>query len=233
MKITRIDHVAYITPDIEATIRFYRDLLGCPLDVTTGHDGLRHYFFKCGDSQIAFFAYSGARAMENPKFHGERTNSALGFDHMSLTVATVDDLFALRDRLDAASIPVHGPIDHGFIWSIYFFDPVTNLPLEASWTYMDLVNLPANSDADPVPAAREGMDPQPGHWPAVTRPTPPDQYIAKGGFGEINRRAFLDGGNARYTEEFLRRSLKTLSPAEFEARFPQYSQGARNARKAG
>ena len=52
MKITKVDHIAYITPDLEATIRFYRDLPGCALDVTAGHDGLRHDVFICGEVKI-------------------------------------------------------------------------------------------------------------------------------------------------------------------------------------
>lgn len=47
MEITKVEHIACITPGLEATIRFHRDLLGCALDVTTDHDGLRHCFFTC------------------------------------------------------------------------------------------------------------------------------------------------------------------------------------------
>lgn len=78
-----------MTPDLEATIRFYRDLPGCALDVTAGHDGLRHDVFICGEVKIAVFACQGARAMENPRLREVRTNASLGFDHMSLTVGTV------------------------------------------------------------------------------------------------------------------------------------------------
>ena len=43
MPIRAINHLAFITPDLEATIRFYRDLLGMELHSGVGHDGYRHY----------------------------------------------------------------------------------------------------------------------------------------------------------------------------------------------
>jgi catechol 2,3-dioxygenase-like lactoylglutathione lyase family enzyme len=36
-----IDRLAYVTPDVERTIRFYRDLLGMRLTSGIGHDGTR------------------------------------------------------------------------------------------------------------------------------------------------------------------------------------------------
>ncbi len=53
-KITAINHLAFITPDLPRTIRFYRDLLGMELEAGIGHDGYRHYFFRFGDNMIAF-----------------------------------------------------------------------------------------------------------------------------------------------------------------------------------
>ena len=59
MKFTGINHLAFITDDMEKTIRFYRDLLGLELVAGVGKEGYRHYFFLLGDgrSQIAFFEY--------------------------------------------------------------------------------------------------------------------------------------------------------------------------------
>lgn len=42
MKLTGINHLAFITEDMEQTIRFYRDLLGMALSAGIGHDGYRH-----------------------------------------------------------------------------------------------------------------------------------------------------------------------------------------------
>ncbi len=130
MLLKGINHLAFITDDMVKTIRFYRDLLGMELNAGIGHDGYRHYFFRFGDNQIAFFEYGIARPMER-KFHGAPTAKPLGFDHVSLSVATREELFGFKDKLEAAGVEVDGAVDHGTMWSIYFFDP-NNIPLEIS-----------------------------------------------------------------------------------------------------
>ena len=58
MQLTGINHLAFITGDMVKTIRFYRDLLGMELVAGIGHPGYRHYFFSCGNTQVAFFESS-------------------------------------------------------------------------------------------------------------------------------------------------------------------------------
>ncbi|MBT3925396.1 MAG: VOC family protein [Rhodospirillaceae bacterium] len=198
MYLKEINHLAFITPDMEKTIRFYRDLLGMELTAGIGHDGYRHYFFKTGNNYIAFFAYDGAQPMEI-KFHGSPSTKPLGFDHLSISVASKEDLFALKDRLEAAGVEVTGAVDHGFIWSIYFFDN-NNIPLEASWDFLDIVKTPAIVEDDPLPVAEEGSGPQPGIWPDVTSPTPPEQMTAHPGNGYQMR------------DEFMRKDLAAPKP---------------------
>jgi len=199
MKVKKMDHIAYITPDMEATIRFYRDLLGMRLAAGVGHDGFRHYFFECGDGYVAFFSYEGAQPMKYDKFHGSPTTEPIGFDHLAMTVDSKEDLFAMKDKLEAAGIAVHGAVDHGIFWSIYFFDPVNHLPLEFAWNCMELTGMPAMSETDPLPVAQEGADPQQGHWPEVTRRTPPEAMTAKPGNGIAMRPAILAAGKGRIT----------------------------------
>ena len=50
MAITGINHLAFITHDLDASIRFYRDLLGMTLEAGVGHGGYRHYFFRAGEA---------------------------------------------------------------------------------------------------------------------------------------------------------------------------------------
>ena len=64
MYLQEINHLAFITADMEGTIRFYRDLLGMKLTHGIGHNGYRHYFFKTANNYIAFFAYDGVQLME-------------------------------------------------------------------------------------------------------------------------------------------------------------------------
>ena len=64
-------------------------------------------------------------------------------------------------------------IDHGFIHSIYTFDP-NGIPIEFSYSLdtVDIRKNPQMEDLEPTAAAREGADPQPGQWPEANRPTP-------------------------------------------------------------
>ena len=201
MKLTGINHLAFITEDMEQTIRFYRDLLGMALSAGIGHDGYRHYFFRFGDTHVAFFEYEGAQPMER-KFQGVPTTKPLGFDHVSFTVASCADLFACKDKLEAAGVEVSGAVDHGTMWSIYFFDP-NNIPLEITWDCMEILVLPAMEDDEPMAIVAEGAEPQPGIWPAVAEPTPPEQMVAHAGNGSPMRDSFIRQGIARPTEEFL------------------------------
>ena len=198
MTLRCINHLAFITSDIVKTVRFYRDLLGMKLTAGIGHDGYRHYFFQMGDqaSHVAFFEYEGAQPM-NPKFPGNQTTEPIGFDHVAFTVDSREDLFALKDTLEVAGLDVHGAVDHGLFWSIYFFDP-NGIPLEATWEMMEITQFPAIEDDDPLDIAAEGAEPQPGHWPEVRTPTPRAQMVAKSGNGLPMRESFLKQGIARY-----------------------------------
>jgi len=201
MSLSGINHLAFITKDMVKTIRFYRDLLHLTLTTGIGHDGYRHYFFQFPDktTHVAFFEYAGASDMER-KFPGVRTTQPLGFDHVSFTVDSCAKLFELKDRLEAANIEVHGAVDHGLFWSIYFYDP-NNIPLEATWQFMDLLQTPAITDDAPMEIAAEGSAPQPGIWPQVTRVTPGEEMVAHGGNGLPMRQHFLQNKLAAFKPE--------------------------------
>lgn len=210
MQLTGINHLAFITGDMVQTIRFYRDLLGMELVAGIGHPGFRHYFFRCGSAQVAFFEYAEAKPMEL-KSHGSPTSLPLGFDHVSFTVASRADLFDLKDRISAAGFEVSDAVDHGIIWSIYFHDP-NNIPLEVSWDMIELVKTPAMDEVAPLEIVAEGSGPQPGIWPEVTNPTPPERMTAHDGNGRTMRETFLRDGTAIETEEW--KALMTADAAE-------------------
>ena len=212
MLLKAIDHLAFITNDMEKTIRFYRDLLEMELVAGIGHEGYRHYFFKFGDNQVAFFEYDIAKPMAQ-KFHGSPTDKPLGFDHVSFTVDSCEDLFHLKDKLEAAGFEVTGAVDHGTIWSIYFFDP-NNIPLEASWPCVELLRTPAMDEVAPMDIVAEGSGPQPGVWPEVTSPTPRAAMIAHGGNGYTMRETFIREGLARPTDAFLELTGANKAAAE-------------------
>jgi hypothetical protein len=91
-------------------------------------------------------------------------------------VAGPEDLWELRDKLDAAGFWVSEPLDHGFIHSIYSFDP-NGIAVEFSCVVagVDLMARPVMVDRAPTPVTLEGPRPQAGRWPPVDEPTPADQ----------------------------------------------------------
>jgi len=202
MALKAINHLAFITPDLNKTIRFYRDLLGLELEAGIGHDGYRHYFFRMGPNQVAFFSYEGAAAMEK-KFPGVKSEAPLGFDHVSFTVDTFEELIDFKDRLEAADFPVHGVVDHGMLWSIYFYDP-NNVALEISWDCMEILETPAVVDDQPLDIVQEGSKPQPGHWPVPTKRTSYDDCIPKPGNAYPLRNGLIEQKRGRMKPELER-----------------------------
>ncbi|NJB68976.1 catechol 2,3-dioxygenase-like lactoylglutathione lyase family enzyme [Desulfobaculum xiamenense] len=172
---TGINHLAMATGDMDATIRFWRDLLGMPLVAGLGRPGYRHYFLSISPTDmIAFFEWPGTRPLPQ-KDHGVPVSGPFAFDHVSFGVAGEDDLWEVKDRLAAAGFEPSEVVDHGFIKSVYAFDP-NGIPIEfsASVPGTDPRRTPAMADSAPSGVTLEGPNPQPGHWPAPT-PTSQDQ----------------------------------------------------------
>ena len=172
-KYTGINHMAMATGDMDATIRFWRDLLGMRLVAGLGHPGYRHYFFEItGHDMIAFFEWPDVKPLAE-KDHGFPVKGAFGFDHVSFEVASDDDLWELKDKLEAADLWCSEVVDHGFIHSIYAYDP-NNIAIEFSAPVqgVDIRATPVMADTDPSAEARKGPEPQPGVWPEVSVPTP-------------------------------------------------------------
>jgi catechol 2,3-dioxygenase-like lactoylglutathione lyase family enzyme len=181
---TGINHLAMVTGDMERTIRFWRDLLGLRLVGGLGSKGYRHYFFEISKyDMIAFFEWPGVENVPE-KDHGVPVKGPFAFDHVAVGVAGDDDLWELKDRLESAGFWVSEVIDHGFIHSIYSFDP-NNIPIEfsAPVARVELREKPQLLDREPGLAAREGSEPKAGHWPPVMRPTPGHERTVFAGEG--------------------------------------------------
>lgn len=168
-----INHLAMATGDMDRTIRFWRDLLGMRLVAGLGRPGYRHYFFEISaHDTIAFFEWRGVEPVPE-KDHGRPVKGPYSFDHVSFGVDAQEDLWALKDRIEVAGLWVSEVVDHGFIHSIYCFDP-NGIPLEFSWNVegVDVRRKPVMADSEPGEAAREGSEPVLDRWPPVERPTP-------------------------------------------------------------
>ncbi len=181
---TGIHHLAMATGDMDATIRFWRDLLGMRLVAGLGRPGYRHYFFEIsGHDMIAFFEWPDV-AKGDLKDHGVPVKGPFMFDHVSFEVAGDDDLWEMKDRLEASDIWASEVMDHGFIHSIYTFDP-NNIPIEFSAPVadVDVRCHPVNVNSLPTDIAREGPEPHPEAWPQPVQPTPPAQRTVYPGEG--------------------------------------------------
>ena len=172
-KFNGINHLAMATGDIDKTIHFWRDLLGMRLVAGVGRPGYRHYFFEISENDlIAFFEWPGVESVAE-KDHGEPVSGPFIFDHVSFGVETEDDLWELKDKLAAAGVEVSEVIDHGFIHSIYAFDP-NGIPIEFSHNVegKDIRKNPRMADKTPSKGAQEGPEPHFDRWPAVKKRTP-------------------------------------------------------------
>ena len=183
-----INHLALVTRDMNITIRFWRDLLGMRLVAGLGSANYRHYFFEISPTDmIAFFEWPDVTPIPL-KDHGVPVKGPCAFDHLAVSVEGDDDLWELKDKLEASGFWVSEVMDHGFIHSIYTFDP-NDIPIEFSAPVpdVDLGKAPKMTDRSPTPAAKEGADPQPGQWPAVLSPTPAAEREVYPGEGLILR----------------------------------------------
>jgi len=73
------------------------------------------------------------------------------------------------------------------------------------------------ADDRPLAIVAEGALPQPGHWPAVTNPTPVSEMTAHQGNGFEMRDAVLSGKRGDYTAEYsalMTGNTKTANAAE-------------------
>ena len=155
-----INHLALVTPDMDATTRFYAGVLGMPLVMTLMAGPMRHYFFEIAPGNtVAFFEIPGATTFE--KGAGGPAEFPIQLDHLSFNLADDAALEELRARLLAAGSEVTGIVDHNTIHSVYFTDP-NGIALEAScWVAdatarsLDLADPTFFADPDPVAAVGE------------------------------------------------------------------------------
>ena len=126
-KIKGLYHYSFPCRDGEETRRFYEDILGLPLVAcmaadrvpSTGEYGpYSHFFFEMGDGSYLAFFDLGRNEMPLPS-----PNTPDWVMHFAVEVATVDDVLTYKKRLNEAGIETTDIVDHGFIHSIYFFDP--------------------------------------------------------------------------------------------------------------
>ncbi|MBN8293292.1 VOC family protein [Rhodobacter sp. NTK016B] len=126
-KIKGLYHYSFPCRDGEETRKFYEDIMGLPLvacmmsDVvpSTGEKKpYAHFFFEMGDGSYVAFFDLGENEMPKPS-----PNTPEWVMHFAVEVDSVDEVLAMRKRLNDAGVNTTDIVDHHFIKSIYFFDP--------------------------------------------------------------------------------------------------------------
>ena len=126
---SRLHHTAYVTHDLEATRKFYEELIGLPLvatwcevDELFGAERVYcHLFFALGDGgALAFFKFANPQDEElfGPKM------PATPFHHIALNVDK-ETQQGIESRLAAAGYkePQTYVLEHGYCRSVYVTDP--------------------------------------------------------------------------------------------------------------
>jgi catechol 2,3-dioxygenase-like lactoylglutathione lyase family enzyme len=116
-KIQGLHHNAYRCRDSEETRVFHEEFLGLPLLSAFEIDEGRalHTFFQMADgSCLAFFEAPGK------PFEFKRQDTL----DLHIALAVDNDVFeAMLGKAQAEGKEVRGPVDHGFVRSVYFRDP--------------------------------------------------------------------------------------------------------------
>ena len=126
-----VNHLAIATRDMKAQLTFFAEALGCPTKALYwmhGVEGCYHGFAELSESSyIAFVQHpENAEEIEWGVTHAGNGGESVtrgAMQHVAFNVDDLEELLQLRDRIRAHDIQVLGPIDHGFIQSMYFAGP--------------------------------------------------------------------------------------------------------------
>lgn len=126
-----VNHLALSTRDMKGQLEFWCDVLGCPLKALYwmhGVEGTFHGFVELSpESYVAFVQHpENAEEIQIGVSHAGNPGAPVtrgATQHIALHVDSLDDVLAMRDRIRSRGVQVVGPIDHGFIQSIYFAGP--------------------------------------------------------------------------------------------------------------
>ncbi|MBD9667688.1 glyoxalase/bleomycin resistance protein/dioxygenase superfamily protein [Variovorax beijingensis] len=123
--VLRIDHVVLRVKDIERSIAFYRDVLGCQVEKRRDDLGLVH--LRAGSSLIDLVSHDGPLGRQGGALAGKEGRNV---DHLCLRIEPFDEA-AIRALMARHDVPVHGEVQNNFGAegngpSIYIADPDGN-----------------------------------------------------------------------------------------------------------
>lgn len=143
---TRLHHTAYVTNDLEATRKFYEEVIGLPLVATWcevdelfgAERTYCHLFFALGDGgALAFFQFANP---EDQKLFGPKIPET-PFHHIALNVDK-ETQKRIEERVTAAGYrpPQTYVLEHGYCRSVYVTDP-NGLILEFTLDHPDIARI--------------------------------------------------------------------------------------------
>ncbi len=110
-----LGHSTLAARDLDTLSAFYRDVLGFHVTNRGTVPGGADVAFLCQDPSAHHqIAMVGGGEPPNPAF--------VMVDHLAFRTGTLDDLRAIRAKLEAAGVEGVLPICHGNAWSLYFND---------------------------------------------------------------------------------------------------------------
>lgn len=132
-------HVALVTPDLDATVRFYRDVLGMGVGEVRAGGGVlpvRHCFVRPGEQSstwgLHFFEHPGAEIAQHPQ--GLRTHGFIpgALQHVAFALPDARAAERLRERLTRHGVEATPTGTIGPIQNMLFLDN-HGILLEATW----------------------------------------------------------------------------------------------------
>jgi catechol 2,3-dioxygenase-like lactoylglutathione lyase family enzyme len=114
---TALDHIGLKVTDMDASLRFYADVLGLEVLHTTGpHDnGGRSATIRAGEQKLDLFY--------RPDFVSADREKPVGMDHLCLTF-DLDAVEPLIEHLRAHQVEIMwGPVTRHGTTSVYVYDP--------------------------------------------------------------------------------------------------------------
>ncbi|MBZ0285759.1 MAG: VOC family protein [Anaerolineae bacterium] len=131
-------HIALVTPDLDATIHFYRNALGMQIGEilpATPQRG-RHCFIKPGDTEtwgLHYFEYPQANLLAEPEMLAERFHFINGvLQHIAFALPDEEAALVLRERLKNFDVQMSEVNTIGRLRNFMFTDN-NGLFLEAAW----------------------------------------------------------------------------------------------------
>jgi len=126
-RLGNIHHAAYGCRDAEQTCWFYEDVLGLELSAsfwsetapgTDEETPFMHLFFKMGDEN--FIAFFDAPEITEVEWLNRKHSFVM---HVAFEVDDEEAMLAWQKEINSKGVSCLGPVDHGFVKSVYMYDP--------------------------------------------------------------------------------------------------------------